>query len=280
MDTLDPYTLVPGALGGAQVHVLAGTSGDARVVLSLDPQDGTDPVLVELQAEIGTPPQPSILATIDSTESNAHGGNVVEFGFYIFNATDAPLNITLKRTETEFPDTTWSTTLCYFGACIDPAVNSIPVTLQSHKAALFAVQIGAGNQLGTTGEVEVEVVPGDNSESTYHRFAVTVDRVSGLPSSTATTESGRSLFFPNPTAGSGTIHLPLRLIGKRIVVSLFDREGRLVRVNNLEASTGSTVVDVRSLPAGSYRYQVQSVQSAAEGDQPEQPIGGSFILVR
>lgn len=277
VDTLDPYPLGPGEPGGAQVHVLAGKTGLARVTISLDPQDGTDPVVVELSTEVGIPPQPSIVATVDSTEAHAFGGDTVEFGFFIFNATDDSLDVVLQRTETDFPDSTWSTTLCIFGDCVDRDIDSIPVGLASHRAVLFAVRIGTGKAIGTTGEVEVHVVPADGSEPTYHRFGVTVTQVSGVHDADAGGRNGQAVFFPNPASGTGSIFMPRRFAGKEILMAIADGTGRTVvaagTVPHPDAAGDRAIipVDVSALPSGRYFYRLRSGTDA---------VTGSFIVIR
>ncbi len=278
VDTLDPYMLLPEQRGGAQVHVFAGDSGTARIVLSLDPQDGTEPVIVELQAQVGVPPEPSFVFRVDSTESAAFEGDTVEFGLFVLNVSQDTLQMRLRRLETNFPDSSWGTTLCRFANCVEPDVNTYTVSLIPRQGTVFVVRIISGNVFGTTGEVEVEVDPGDGTEPSYHRFALTVNGVSGVAEQKNRSRTFRSQAIPNPTTDNTLISLPIHFAGKNTVVEIVDPTGaepvqrqELPALQSGDHSAAVMVSGLDALPSGTYYYRVESNKEV---------ITGSFLIVR
>ncbi|MGE3801772.1 MAG: T9SS type A sorting domain-containing protein [Candidatus Kapaibacterium sp.] len=256
VDTLDPYVIEPGEIGGAQVHILAGDTGSARVVLSFDSQDGAEPTLVELRAEIGEVPEPSLFVRLDSTTSNALGGDTVEFGIFLLNTSGDRLQPRVVRLERDYPNGTWSDFLCYFDQCSTPDQRELSADLKKGEGALFAIKMIAGMEVGESGEVEVMVDPGDGTEPTFHRFSVTVDRVLTVEEG-ETNEDEALRIFPNPTGGELSILCGRGGDCSALQVDLFDLMGRNLS-NQIEINYGSdrVTLDLAQLPSGIYYCKV------------------------
>ena len=264
VDTLDPYMIGPGETGGAQVHVLAGDTGEARVVISFDAQDGSEPTLVELRAEIGELPEPSLFVRVDSATSRAVGGDTVEFGLALLNTSGKSLQPRLVRLERDYPDGRWSDFFCLFDDCSGPEVENLTVDLDRSEGAVFSVKMIAGMQVGETGEVEVMIDPGDGTEPTFQRFAVTVDRVLSVADRR---EERRWLrIFPNPTSGEITIESAL-VAGDYAVpeIRLVDPSGRdwSDRIG-MSLDQDGIRLNLSSLPTGFYHLMLRGKQGEIE----------------
>ncbi|MCB0711776.1 MAG: T9SS type A sorting domain-containing protein [Ignavibacteriae bacterium] len=255
VDTLDPYVIEPGETGGAQVHILAGDTGSARVVLSFDSQNGTEPTLIELRAEIGEIPEPSLFVRIDSTTSNAVGGDTVEFGIFLLNTSGDSLHPRVVRLERDYPNETWGDFLCYFDQCSLPDQKELGADLKKGEGVLFAVKVIAGVEVGESGEVEVMVDPGDGTEPTFHRFAVTVDRVLSVQE----VEAEKALrIYPNPTFGELQIECRRTHDATPLQIDFFDLMGRNLS-NQVEFNYKSdrVLLNLTQLPSGTYHCTVR-----------------------
>lgn len=278
VDTLLPYTLVPGEPGGAQVHMQAGDSGIGRVVLSLDPQDGSDPVLVELRGEVGELPQQTFVTRVDSTESTGLPGDTVEFGLFAFNISADTMQMRLHRLETDFPDQSWGTSLCRFASCVDPETDSLIVPLTPNQATVFVVRVVTGEVSGSTGSVEVELDPQDGSEPEYHRLEVLVDQVGAVEGTHDVRVSNRGVAFPNPAASELTIRAPDVYGGSTPFLEILNTAGERVYQGpaaTAKADAGQVLVALRLspevFPNGLYFYRILSSAGVTSG---------SFEIVR
>ena len=256
VDTLDPYVIEPGEISGAQVHVLAGDTGSADVVISLDPQDGTEPVLVALHTEVGVLPAPSLFVRVDSTASTGGRGDTVEFGLFLLNTSGDSLRPRLVRLERDYPDGTWSDFLCRFDQCIPPDQNVVTASLQKNQGVVFSVKMIGGMKEGETGEVEVMIDPGDGTEPTFHRFSLTVDP---LLSVAAENKSREFHPIPNPTVGGVRIECGGECDVSRLRIGLFDQGGRELtdRVEILRTSD-AIFLSLSNLPRGTYHCTIDA----------------------
>ena len=97
VDTIEPYEVYPGQPSNTQVHFYTGDSGIGRVMLMVDPQDGTEPANIELTVEVGEIPEPSLSLREDSTVSHMGAGDTAFFPFAIVNRTDSTLPVLVHR---------------------------------------------------------------------------------------------------------------------------------------------------------------------------------------
>lgn len=256
VDTLDPYPLEAGATGGAQVHIYAGDTGAIGVTLLLDPQDGTEPVEVKLSAEIGTLPEPSLFIRVDSTASSAGDGDTVEFGLFILNTSGKELQPRLVRLETDYPDKVWSDLLCYFDQCREPEERSIEIDLADGVGAIFSVKMIAGEELGTTGEVEIMIDPGDSTEPSFHRFSLTVDHVSSVGENR---RKSQLRMGPHPVHDYLRLSHPLLKAGNEVQVQIVNNAGQIQRgYETTIQDQGSLQIDFSSLLPGLYHCVIES----------------------
>ena len=270
VDTLLPYTLVPGEPGGAQVHMQAGDSGSGKVLLSLDPQDGSEPVLVELRGEVGELPQQTFVTRVDSTESSGLPGDTVEFGLFTFNISADTMQMRVHRLETDFPDASWGTSLCRFASCVDPEIDSLIVPLLPNQATVFVVRVVTGEISGTSGSVEVEIDPQDGSEPEYHRLEVLVDQVGAV--GRAHDDAPESLAFPNPATSELTIRAPGVYDRNLPTVEILNSAGKRVYQGTVAAASvdaGQVLVTLRlspeTFPNGHYFYRIRTSAGMATG---------------
>jgi len=277
VDTLDPYELLPGDAGGPQVHVFLGDTGSARIVLSIGAVGDPEPTLVELQAKVGVVPKPEFLVEADSTESLAFEGDTVQFWVLLRNISDDSMHVRIRRLETDFPDSSWGTSLCHYEFCAAPAEDTYVVDMARHVGTFFVLRVVAGGVLGDTGQVEVEIDPQNGEEPGYFRCSVIVNGVSGVHYTEGShVFQGRA--FPNPTSENLQIILPERYAGKLVGTEVSAADGSvLMRLHDIpEAGDGGagaelTVSGLEHLPPGRYFYRTESDGTMTTG---------SFLILR
>jgi len=264
VDSLEVQNLPPGGVGGASVHVMAGVSDSANVVLRLEAgADGYSEDL-ELRVAVGEPPQPPISVNPGALISYGDPNDSVEFFVVVTNTTSAPLNARARRIESNFPsDGMWRSRLCTLTDCFPDSVGITPeMEIAPGGATAFKLRIFTGDVPLSQGQVEVAFDPGDSGDPIYLRFLVTVASSSGVPGRFE--EDPPDAPYPLPTDRSVVIPLADDLTERDVSVSLYDVNGRPATVTVLSSprtlADGRSAIelDVAGLPVGVYFYRLAS----------------------
>ena len=270
VDTIEPYEVHPGQPSNTQVHFYTGDSGVGRVMLKIDPQDGTDPAQIELTVEVGEIPEPSLSLREDSTEAHVGVGDTAFFPFAIVNRTDSTLPVEVHRLEEEFPDPTWSSGLCYFFVCQPAELDSLPIhPVPSRDGAVYGLFVVAGQTPGTIGEVEVQIDPGDGTEPFYRRFEVTVEMPAGIEEREGFGNSS-ALSYPSPATSHVSLTIPGGVPGTLVSLRLIGTTGATITTGPFHTESGvdgETVVilPVDGLPSGLWLWQATHNGVMVEG---------------
>lgn len=184
VDTLEIQQLAPDQLGGASVHILAGTTDSAEVILSIDSGPGTETIFQTIRVQIGNPPKPPFLIGISQTSDVASPFDSTDFTIAILNTSSTPIAVALRRIENDFPDTNWRSVLCTLDSCLASKQNITSlITILPEESGQFRVRIIAGGKAYSQGKVEVAIDCQGLAISVYQRFLLTV-----IPTSSIETE--------------------------------------------------------------------------------------------
>ena len=262
VDTIEPYEVYPGQPSNTQVHFYTGDSGVGKVMLMIDPQDGTDLAHIELTVEVGEIPEPSLSLREDSTEAHVGVGDTAFFPFAIVNRTESTLPVGVHRLEEDFPDPTWSSGLCYFFVCQPAELDSLPIySLPSSDGAVYGLFIVAGQTPGTLSSVEVQIDPGDGTEPFYRRFHVMVDQISSIDNASSSIRRNGSR--PDPASSHVTLTVPGNLLGEILTLHLTSPVGEILTLQPLTVEPGMNNDEARlhfsvdELPEGVWFWQTQ-----------------------
>jgi len=200
----------------------------------------------------------NVAVTTPTSTKQVGTTDTAAFQTTVKNNGTAPVQVTVSRTETALPGSTWSTWFCVSENCTSGSETSIgPVTIAPGETKPITVQI-MGTTSGT-GHITLHFDYG--SGAGYDQMYTATVQGAGVNTPVAGTAALRlSQNSPNPATTFTSFDYALPTAGA-VSIELFNMNGEKLRgitESNLEAGGHSFEINVSQLPSGTYSVRLSS----------------------
>ena len=147
--------------------------------------------------------------------------------------------------------------------------------MPSNEGAVYGLFIVAGQTPSTTGEVEVQIDPGDGTEPFYRRFEVTVEVPAGTDErGSSRIVSARS--YPSPATSHVSLSIPGGVPGTLVSLRLIGTTGEAITTGPLRSERGEgdetvVILPLDGLTSGLWLWQT---------DYDDVVVEGRFFILR